>query len=73
VYGEAVAAFIELRRGARLTAEAVGAHCAALLAGYKKPRVVHFVDALPRNSLGKILKQDLRRLFDRSLAPKGNL
>jgi long-chain acyl-CoA synthetase len=73
VYGEAVAAFIELRRGARLTAEAVGAHCAGLLAGYKKPRVVHFVEALPRNSLGKILKQELRGLFNKSLAPKGNL
>jgi long-chain acyl-CoA synthetase len=63
VYGEAVAAFIELRRGAALTAEGVGAHCAGLLAGYKKPRVVHFVESLPRNALGKVLKPELRRLF----------
>jgi long-chain acyl-CoA synthetase len=73
VYGEAVAAFIELRRGAELTAEAIGAHCANLLAGYKKPRIVHFVEALPRNSVGKVLKQELRRFFYNSLAQRGNL
>ena len=73
VYGEAVAAFIELRPGAELTAEAVGAHCAGLLAGYKKPREVYFLKAMPRNTLGKVLKDELRRFFYKSLARKANL
>lgn len=60
-YGEAVAAFIELRPGARLAAEFVIEHCRTQLAGYKKPRHVVFVDSLPRNSLGKVLKSELRR------------
>jgi long-chain acyl-CoA synthetase len=68
-----VAAFIELRAGAALTAEAVLAHCSALLAGYKKPRFVHFVESLPRNALGKVLKGELRRVFCKSWAPQGNL
>jgi acyl-CoA synthetase (AMP-forming)/AMP-acid ligase II len=61
VYGEAVAAFVQPRPGARLPAEAVLEHCRAQLAGYKKPRHVVFVDALPRNSLGKVLKSELRK------------
>ena len=61
VYGEAVAAFVQPRPGARLEAQAVIEHCRAQLAGYKKPRHVIFVDSLPRNSLGKVLKSELRK------------
>ncbi|MGH8668020.1 MAG: class I adenylate-forming enzyme family protein [Burkholderiales bacterium] len=61
VYGEAVAAFVQPRPGARLEAQAVIEHCRARLAGYKKPRHVVFVDALPRNSLGKVIKSELRK------------
>jgi len=35
-------------------------HCAAALAGYKRPRRYAFVDELPRNSYGKVLKRELR-------------
>ena len=74
VYGEAVAAFIELRRGAELTAEAVGAHCANLLAGYKKPRILHFVEALPRNSRGQSAQARAAQAFCTTLsARRGNL
>ncbi len=61
-FGESVAAFVETKRGARLAAEEVIEHCRALLAGYKKPRYVVFVEALPRNSLGKVLKNRLREM-----------
>ncbi len=61
LYGEAVAAFVQPRPGARLSAESVIEHCRAQLAGYKKPRHVVLVDALPRNSLGKVLKSELRK------------
>ncbi len=61
LYGEAVAAFVQLRPGARLSPEGVVEHCRAQLAAYKKPRHVVFVDSLPRNSLGKVLKSELRK------------
>jgi acyl-CoA synthetase (AMP-forming)/AMP-acid ligase II len=61
LYGEAVAAFVQPRPGARLSAESVIEHCRGQLAGYKKPRHVVFVESLPKNSLGKVLKSELRR------------
>ena len=63
LYGEAVAAFVLLQPGAQLSAAQVVEHCRVRLAGYKKPRHVIFVQALPRNSLGKVLKSELRRRF----------
>ena len=61
-FGEAVAAFVETRGDARLTAEQVIEHCRVQLASYKKPRHVYFVDALPRNAVGKVLKNELREM-----------
>ena len=63
VYGEAVAAFIELRPGHVLEAERIIEHCRETIAGYKKPKHVRFVEALPRNSTGKVLKYQLRQDF----------
>ena len=68
VYGEAVAAFVETKPGAAANADALIEHCRALIAGYKKPKHVFFVDALPRNALGKALKNDLRRMAAEKLA-----
>jgi acyl-CoA synthetase (AMP-forming)/AMP-acid ligase II len=60
VFGEAVAAFIERQPGSAPTAASVVEHVRNLVAGYKKPKYVFIVDALPRNSLGKVLKRELR-------------
>lgn len=60
VYGEAVVAYIEVRPGFTLTKEEVAEHAKSRIASYKKPKYVHFVDSLPRNALGKILKNVLR-------------
>jgi long-chain acyl-CoA synthetase len=60
VFGEAVAAFIEREPGSAPTAASVVEHVRNLVAGYKKPKYVFIVDALPRNSLGKVLKRELR-------------
>ena len=43
-----------------LDAETVAAHCAGRIAAYKIPREIAFVDALPRNANGKVLKTELR-------------
>jgi len=46
--------------GDEVTADALLAHCREHLAGYKKPSAVVFVDELPRNAGGKVLKRRLR-------------
>jgi len=56
-FGEEVCAVLVADAG--LTAEAVVAECRARLAAYKVPRHVRFVDELPRNSAGKVLKARL--------------
>ncbi len=62
-WGEVVTAVVVLRPGMTMSAEQVIGHCTEQLASFKKPRVVHFVDELPKNPSGKILKRDLRDLF----------
>jgi long-chain acyl-CoA synthetase len=57
--GEQVVAFVE---GRGLTAEQVQAHCEERLARFKRPAVVHVVDALPRGATGKIRKGMLREM-----------
>ncbi len=59
-WGEVVAAFVVRRPGHEAGAEELKAHCAERIAGYKKPRIVEFVDALPRNHTGKVTKNVLR-------------
>jgi acyl-CoA synthetase (AMP-forming)/AMP-acid ligase II len=59
-WGECVAAFIVRRTDAAAKTEDLLEHCADRIAGYKKPRIVAFVDEMPRNEAGKIVKQRLR-------------
>jgi len=58
-FGEQVAAVV-IRSDPALTAETLIAFCRDQLAGFKKPRTVHFVDTLPRNALGKVQKHLVR-------------
>jgi long-chain acyl-CoA synthetase len=60
--GEEVCVYLVRRPGAALSAEDVIAHCQSNLAKYKTPRYVEFVNALPKTSLGKIQKKEVRRL-----------
>ncbi|WP_280156383.1 AMP-binding protein [Piscinibacter sp. XHJ-5] len=59
-WGEVIAAFVVCKPGQATDADALARHCSELIAGYKKPRVIEFVDALPRNHAGKVTKNDLR-------------
>lgn len=52
-WGERVAAVVSLRAGQQATADEVQEHARAHVAGYKTPREVHFVDAVPRQPSGK--------------------
>jgi long-chain acyl-CoA synthetase len=65
-WGETVTAVVVPRAGADCRADDLVAFARERLAGYKLPRVVEFVDELPRTPTGKVLK---RRLRDRFAAP----
>jgi len=62
-WGERVVAVIVLHERTATTPADIIAFCRARLAGYKTPRQVHIVDALPRNAMGKIQKAQLRTEF----------
>ena len=59
-WGEVPVAFVVLRPGAEAAAEELQEFCRARLARFKVPRAVSFIDALPRNPSGKVLKRVLR-------------
>jgi acyl-CoA synthetase (AMP-forming)/AMP-acid ligase II len=63
VWGETVHAVIVARAGASPDADQIIAHCKARIAGYKCPRSIDFVDALPLSGAGKVLKNKLREPF----------
>ena len=63
IWVEAVTAVIVPRAGATLTESAIIAHCRQHLAGFKVPKSVVVVEALPKNPSGKILKRHLRDQF----------
>jgi acyl-CoA synthetase (AMP-forming)/AMP-acid ligase II len=62
-FGQRLAAFVVPEEGAALDEAAVKAHVRANLANYKVPRSVWFLDELPRNQTGKVLKRELRQRF----------
>jgi acyl-CoA synthetase (AMP-forming)/AMP-acid ligase II len=62
-WGEAVKAIVALSPGAQVREEEIIEFCKESLAGYKKPKSVDFVTALPRLSSGKIAKQQLREKY----------
>jgi acyl-CoA synthetase (AMP-forming)/AMP-acid ligase II len=59
-YGEVPLAYVALEPGAEPQASALLAHVAGLLAPYKRPRRVEFIEQVPRNPAGKIIKKLLR-------------
>ncbi len=58
--GEAVKLVVVRVPGARLTETDVITHCRAEMAAYKIPKIVRFADTLPKSTVGKILRRDLR-------------
>ena len=58
-WGELVTAYVEVDEGAP-DAQAIIDQCKELIGGVKAPKVVHFVDQIPRTAVGKINKKALR-------------
>ena len=62
MYGEDIKAFVVLKLGERATAEEIIEHCRARLKTFKTPKELQFMDSLPKNLVGKVLKKELRKL-----------
>ena len=60
-WGEAIKAVVSLEPGRTVTEGALIDLCRGQIASYKKPKSVVFVDELPKNNYGKIVKRDLRK------------
>jgi len=59
--GEVVKVVI-VKKDPALTEEDIIAHCKEELTGYKRPKVIQFVDELPKTNVGKILRRELREM-----------
>jgi len=59
-WGQEPRAIVVLKKGEAATAEEIMEYCRSKLAGFKRPRSVVFIDSLPRNPMGKVLRKKLR-------------
>jgi len=66
-WGESVKCCVVCKEGEEMTEEEVVEYCKEHLASYKKPKSVDFMDALPRNPAGKVLKTVLREEYGKSV------
>jgi acyl-CoA synthetase (AMP-forming)/AMP-acid ligase II len=62
-WGQEPRAVVVLRKGEFATPEEIIEYCRSRLAGFKRPRSVVFIDALPRNPMGKVLRKKLREEY----------
>jgi long-chain acyl-CoA synthetase len=61
-WGESVVACVVLEDGAAANDAALDAHCLAAIARFKRPKRYVYLDALPKNNYGKVLKTELRKI-----------
>lgn len=59
-WGQTIRAFVALRKGETASESELAEFCRGRLASFKRPESIVFIDALPKNPLGKILRKDLR-------------
>jgi len=62
-WGEQVKAIVVLKPGYSVSEEEIITYCRQHLAGFKIPKSVDYIDAIPRNAIGKMLKKDLRKPY----------
>ena len=65
-WGELPRAIVVVKPGETATAEEIMEHCRQKLASYKRPRSVVFIDELPRNPVGKVLRRVLREQYGKA-------
>ena len=62
-WGQEPCAVCVLKEGQQATGEEIMEYCREKLAGFKRPRTVIFIDCLPRNQMGKVLRKNLREQY----------
>ncbi len=62
-WGEKVVAAVTLKPGAEVTEAEIKSHCKTNLHDWKCPKEIKFLDAIPRNTMGKMLKEEVKKLF----------
>lgn len=62
-WGQEPRAIVVLKKGSKTTMDDIIEYCRSKLAGFKRPRSVVFVDALPRSAVGKVLRNELRAKY----------
>jgi fatty-acyl-CoA synthase len=68
-WGEVGCAFVVAKEGSALDAAAIQRFCRESLAGFKIPKHIVFIEEMPHNAAGKIVKADLRRYYKEQVAP----
>jgi malonyl-CoA/methylmalonyl-CoA synthetase len=62
-WGEKVVAAVTLKAGTQLSADDIKGHCKLNLHDWKCPKEIIFLQEVPRNTMGKILKEEVRKIF----------
>jgi acyl-CoA synthetase (AMP-forming)/AMP-acid ligase II len=62
-WGQEPRAIVVLKKGKSISEDDVMEYCRSKLAGFKRPRSVVFIDTLPRNAMGKVLRKELREKY----------
>jgi acyl-CoA synthetase (AMP-forming)/AMP-acid ligase II len=60
-WGESLKAYVVAKKGSSKDSEALIEFCEGRISRMKTPRLIEFIDAIPRNATGKVLKTDLRK------------
>jgi long-chain acyl-CoA synthetase len=69
--GETVKSYIVLKAGETADAEEIIAYCREKLAPYKVPKIIAFIDALPKSAVGKVLRRELKEMEQKQREGKG--
>ena len=69
-WGETVKAFVVVKKGETLTEEEVITYCRENLAPYKVPKIIEFIDELPKSAVGKVLRRKLKEIEEAKDARK---
>lgn len=63
-FGQKIVAFVALKKGQTADAEDISSFCKERLASFKKPEEINFLEELPKNPLGKVLKKELKAQYE---------